>query len=110
VLAFIEGFVREHNWATRYDVIERFSDRGIDVRVRRTPPVQPPEREPFYQRPGLKLLVFGVYRWRDNQRFEVALDFPEGNETSAISLSQLLNQAKLSLEAENRRQPLARCR
>ncbi len=105
VLTYIEAFVRSHNWTSRYEVTERFSDRGVNVRVPRTSPVQPPDREPFYQRPGLRLLVLAVYRDRDGERLEVAVSWPRGNETPEIERAQLLSQATLALEAEHRRRP-----
>jgi hypothetical protein len=103
VLTFLDGFVAEHGWARAWDVTERFSDHGVNVRVPRRSPVQPPEREPFYQRPGLRLLVIGVTRCRDARRFEVAISLPRGNTTPASELTVLLGRARLSLEAENRR-------
>lgn len=103
VLTFLADFVRGHSWAREWDVTERFSDRGIDVRVPRKSPVQPAEETPFYQRRGLRLLVIGVTRCRDSRRLEVAISLPQGNETGSAELAALLDRVRLTLEAENRR-------
>lgn len=102
MLTFIESFVLTHSWARTWEIVERFSSTGVNVRVERKPP-QLPEAQTFYQRPGLRLLVFRVVRCRDSRTLECALSFPNGPTTSPAELASMLDGLRLSLEAENRR-------
>ena len=101
------GFVEMHSWVEHgaWDVTERFADNGINVRVRRQSPVQPPDEADFKQRPGARLLNIGVTRTRDQRRFEVALSFALGPNTPAQEIANSLMLVRLSLEAEHMRNP-----
>jgi hypothetical protein len=107
IVATLDAFVIAHNWADAWDATERFTDTGINVRVPRTPPVQPAEVEDFKQRNGIRILVLGVTRDGTHgftpERFEVALSFPMGNEDPL--LPTLLDIARRTLEAEHARTP-----
>lgn len=105
VLAFMRTFAATHSWALDgWDVTERFTGRGIDVKVPRRSPVQPAEGEDFAQRDGMRILVLGVMRARDRRRFEVALTFPDGAMTSEGRLAVMLDHALVALEAAEREQ------
>jgi len=97
-VAFLDSFLAEHGWADAWDCTERFASNGIDVRVPRTPPVQPAERADFQQRPGLRLLVMGVRRKRDQRRFEVAISFTRGDDIAA-RIGILLQRVRESFRA-----------
>jgi hypothetical protein len=106
VLTFLDGFLDSHPWAERWEVVERFSATAhalrassVNVRVQRTPPVQPAE-EDFQQRLGARLLVITVIRARDQFRAEVAIPFPQGNDTP---LATPLARVRQSIEAEEQR-------
>ena len=105
VLTYMHSFVELHGWVEHgaWDVTERFADNGINVRVPRTPPVQPPNEADFKQRPGMRLLILGVTRTRDQRRFETALSFPDGATTLPVELAVLLDLAGRSLEVEHAR-------
>lgn len=104
VLSFMRSFAATHSWVATgaWDVTERFTGRSVDVKVPRRSPVQPPEDVDFKQRDGVRILVLGVTRTRDRERFEVALSFPDGPRTSEGQLAVLLDRAQLSLEAAER--------
>lgn len=104
VLTFIGDYVAARSWLTSWDVVECFVDGGINVKVPRTPPVQPAEDD-FQQRPGLRLLKFGVTRKRDSVRLEVAVDFRSGVITTD-DVARALQLVSMSLDAEHRRRPL----
>jgi len=102
VVAFLDAFLAEHGWANAWDCTERFADNGISVKVRRTPPVQPAERDDFQQRPGLRLLIMGVTRKRDTRRFEVAISFGRGTTTVNDSIAMLLDRTRESFRANEK--------
>lgn len=97
IVAFMDTFVTAHGWTKRWDVTERFTDTGINVRVPRTQPVQPPDDPDFRQRGGLRILVMAVTRTRDKQRFEVGVSLPMGNTEPLLTI--LLDSVRRSLEA-----------
>jgi hypothetical protein len=117
VIAFMVGFVAGHSWVETgaWDATERFTStsaeaRGlgwssIEVKVPRKSPVQPAEVADFKQRTGVRILVLGVIRMRDQRRFEVALTFPAGSFTTATAIDTLLGHARFALEAEHKRNP-----
>lgn len=107
VLAWLRSFTETHSWVARdgWDVVERFTDRGISVRVQRTPPVQPAE-EDFRQRPGKRVLVVGMTRTRDRERFEVSVDFPEGAASSDEFVAKRLDLVRAALVAAERAERL----
>ena len=107
VLVFLDGFVRSRSWAASWQVVERFADNGITAKVPRVGPYQPPEVEDFAQRPGVRLLIVRAVRRRDMRIFEVGLGFPLGNATEGMVVQANLNTAVLSLDAEQRRNPVA---
>jgi len=100
VVDFLDTFVREHGWSDAWACTERFADNGISVRVARTPPVQPAEREDFQQRPGLRLLVMSVRRERDQREFEVSISFGRGPIDDKIGV--LLMRTRESLRASEK--------
>lgn len=110
VINFMRLYVEERAWAESWSVTERYSDRGINVRVQRGPTQlydNTPE-EDFRQRPGRRLLVFSVTRsshrrFGGGRAFAVSVDFPDGNRTSPEALDTALLRARESLDALQRR-------
>lgn len=103
VIVWAIEYVASRSWLKAWDVIERFTDRGVSVAVPRQSPVQPAELEDFRKRPGLPVLLIGVTRRRDGRRFEVGLSFPGGAQTSLDEVGFELQRARASLDAEHRR-------
>jgi hypothetical protein len=103
VLVFLDQFLADHAWATEWEVLERFNDNGVNVRVpygRTGPPVE--DVAAFRQRTGDPLLVLTFTRERDSRSFEVSLHFPLGNDTPTQSVDRLLDAAKTSIETAER--------
>ena len=114
VLRWVRSYVLSRSWTQKppdgpgWSVRECFSDHGLDVRVQRVPPYQPTTDEPFYQRPGERLLVVRVRRVSCGYSvptLETAMTFPQGNETPPATIQMILDGAAAALDAEHRRQP-----
>jgi len=83
IVSAIKMFEDEHSWVRRgsMGVVERFQDNGINVRVPFGVTGPPQRKDNFLQRPGLPLAVISCVRDRDSRRFEVATDYPKGNDS-----------------------------
>jgi hypothetical protein len=108
VLRFLGSFLTSHPWAKSWEVVEKFTDtahalRASSVNVRvPTGPAGPPAVEDFKQRDGMRLLVFTFVRERDNERFEIGTQYPQGNATSSVQLARMLDRVQVSIEAAER--------
>ncbi len=121
ILTFMRGYTKGRNWAESWDVTERFtstntthiasgSPSSITVQVPRGPALLldniPPDE--FKQRPGIRLIVFGVTRiakaaFGGAKRFEVGVNFPEGIRTTTVELNALLAHVANALDAGYRK-------
>ena len=106
ILSFVRTFVKEHNWALSWSVVEGFQDNGIQKRV----PLGPtgPRREPrtleegFLERSGTPYLVLGM-NTRQGSTVDVGIMFPRGVNQHQTTIDAHLSFAQLSLEAGWRR-------
>ncbi len=99
ILTFIKLFEDEHGWVRRgsMGVVEQFTDTGINVRVPLGPTGPEQRRDNFLQRSGTPIAVISCMRDRDSRRFEVATEYPAGNDSPS---DVQLTAARASLRAQ----------
>ena len=103
VAAFARDFMSTYGWARSMELEERFTDTGINVKVPRVPPYQPPEdATEFLQRPGDTALVVRVTRDRDSRVFECSAVFVIQNQTPDVAIDQMLTIVGQSLVVSER--------
>jgi hypothetical protein len=104
IILFLKAFVREHNWAVSWSVLEKVVDHGVNVALPTGQAGDPDTiEEGFRSRKGPRVLILRVKEAAqpgNHGQYELGLTFNDGPFATDLAITQTLGTAKSFFEKQ----------